>query len=429
MGKHTEKLELIDVDQLIPYANNARTHSDEQIKKIQASLREFGFINPVLIDKDCGIIAGHGRVEAAKREGLAQVPCVWVDHLTEAQKKAYILADNRLAEDAGWDEETLKIELEGLRELSFDVSLTGFLESDTDVGDAVKPSAEEDDFTAEIPEEPNTKKGDCFMLGEHRLLCGDSTLGEDWERLMGGHEAVLVLTDPPYNMGYEGAGGTSAAKRKANKIANDKLSDEAFDDFLLKSYANIYSHLADGGSFYVFYKEDGTGVFIKNLANAGLTFKQELIWVKSQLVLGGAKYQNIYEPFLFGCKGSGVKRWYADRKEKSVIESTEYMLGEELVEAIRELQSALECDVVREKKNSVNDLHPTMKPLRLLGRLIGNSSLPGDVVVDCFGGSGSTMMACEQLGRKCYMIEYEPKYCDVIIDRWETLTGEKAVKL
>ena len=180
MGRQTEKLEIVDISKLIPYVNNARTHSDEQIKKIQASLREFGFVNPVLIDKDYGIIAGHGRVEAAKREGLTQVPCVWVDHLTEAQKKAYILADNRLAEDAGWDEEALKIELEGLRELNFDVSLTGFLESDTDVGDAVRPSVEEDDFTVELPEEPNTKKGDCFMLGEHRLLCGDSTLGEDW---------------------------------------------------------------------------------------------------------------------------------------------------------------------------------------------------------------------------------------------------------
>ena len=191
---------------------------------------------------------------------------------------------------------------------------------------------------------------------------------------MSGEKAVLVVTDPPYNMGYEGAGGTPKAKRKANRIKNDNLSDEDFSDFLLRSYKNIYDHLVDGGSFYIFYKENGTGVFIKNLAAAGLVFKQELIWVKSQLVLGGAKYQNIYEPFLFGCKGDTVKRWYANRRERSVIESTQYMSEAELIEAIRELQSALECDVVREKKNTVNDLHPTMKPLRLLGRLIGNSS-------------------------------------------------------
>lgn len=426
MSKYTKRLELVAIDKLIPYANNARTHSDDQIKKIQASLREFGFVNPVLIDKDCGIIAGHGRVEAAKREGIVEVPCVWVEHLTEAQKKAYILADNRLAEMAGWDEEMLRIELEELRDLDFDVALTGFIESDSDVGTATRPTVEEDDFIGEIPDEPKTNRGDIFALGKHRLLCGDSTLLVDWERLMSGGEAVLVLTDPPYNMGYEGAGGTPKAKRKANKIVNDNLSDEDFSDFLLRSYENICAHLVEGGSFYIFYKENGTGVFIKNLAAAGLLFKQELIWVKNQLVLGGAKYQNIYEPFLFGCKGDSVKRWYANRRERSVIESTQYMSEAELIEAIRELQGALECDIVREKKNAVNDLHPTMKPLRLLGRLIGNSSLPGDIVVDCFGGSGSTMMACEQLKRRCYMIEYEPKYCDVIIDRWETLTGEKA---
>ena len=429
MSKHTERLEIVAIDKLIPYANNARTHSDEQIEKIQASLREFGFVNPVLIDNDFGIIAGHGRVEAARREGITELPCVWVEHLTDAQKKAYILADNRLAEMAGWDEEMLRIELDELRGMDFDVALTGFLESDSDVGTATRPTAEEDDFIGEIPDDPKTNRGDIFALGKHRLLCGDSTLLVDWERLMSGEEAVLVLTDPPYNMGYEGAGGTPKAKRKANKIKNDSLSDENFSDFLLRSYENICAHLVDGGSFYIFYKENGTGVFIKNLAAAGLVFKQELIWVKSQLVLGGAKYQNIYEPFLFGSKGDSVNRWYADRRERSVIESTQYMSEAELIEAIRELQGALECDIVREKKNAVNDLHPTMKPLRLLGRLIGNSSLPGDIVVDCFGGSGSTMMACEQLKRRCYMIEYEPKYCDVIIDRWETLTGEKAVLL
>jgi len=429
--KMTNELKIVDIDKLIPYARNARTHSEEQIKQLRSSIREFGFVNPVLIDKDFNIIAGHGRILAAKAEGVTEVPCVPVEHLTEAQKRAYILADNRLAEQAGWDEEMLKIELEELRALDFDIGLTGFFESDIDVGDAVRPTVQEDNYEADIPKEPKAKRGNLYALGEHRLLCGDSTDSNDWHILLdrGDLQAALVLTDPPYNMGYEGAGRTPKEKRKNNKIENDNLSNEEFGDFLLKSYKNIHANLLEGGSFYIFYKELGTGVFITKLAEAGLTFKQELIWAKSQLVLGGAKYQNIYEPCLFGCKGDSVKRWYANRRERSVIESIDYMSEAELIDTIRDLRSALECDVIREKKNAVNDLHPTMKPLRLLGRFIGNSSLPGDIVVDCFGGSGSTLITCEQLKRRCYMIEYEPKYIDVIINRWETFTGRKAVLL
>lgn len=310
--KMTEDLQLIDINKLIPYVRNARTHSAEQIKQIQASIREFGFVNPVLIDNDFNIIAGHGRIMAAKAEGMNEVPCVFVGHLTEAQKRAYILADNRLAEMAGWDKDLLKIELDELRALDFDLCLAGFSEADIDLSDAIRPTVKEDDYRADIPDEPKSKRGDLYQLGGHRLLCGNSTNEGDWGALMNGAQAVLVLTDPPYNMRYEGAGRTPKHRRLQNKIENDNLSDNEFADFLLKSYKNIQANLKDGGSFYIFYKELGSGVFITSLAEAGLTFKQELVWVKNQLVLGGAKYQNIYEPFLFGCKGDqGMMFGYA----------------------------------------------------------------------------------------------------------------------
>lgn len=423
----TDELKLIDLDKLVPYARNARTHSAEQIKQLQASLREFGFVNPIIIDEKYNIIAGHGRAAAARAEGIKQVPCVFANHLTEAQKKAYILADNRLAELAGWDEDILKIELEELRSLDFNVDLTGFFETDLDVGEAVRPTVEEDDYEVILPKQPKSKRGVVYELGGHRLLCGDSTLSADWDLLMGGEQAALVVTDPPYNMGYQGAGGTPKELRELNRIKNDNLPEDEFHEFLLAAYKNMHKHLIDGGSFYVFYKERGTGVFITTLAEANLDFKQELIWVKSQLVLGGAKYQNIYEPFLFGCKGN-IGKWFATRRERSVIESTDYMSEAELVDAVRELMEMFDTDIIRERKNLINDLHPTMKPVRLLGRLVSNSSAPNDIVVDCFGGSGSTLIACEQLKRRCFMIEYDAQYCDVIIDRWETLTGEKVVQ-
>lgn len=238
--------------------------------------------------------------------------------------------------------------------------------------------------------------------------------------------ADLVITDPPYNMAYEGAGNTPESQRRKNKILNDKLPDDEFEKFLTASYSSMNYAMRDGASCYVFYKELGKGVFITAMESGGLTFKQELIWVKSQLVLGGSKYQSIYEPCLFGCKGNSVKFWYAGRKERSVIESTDLMNEFELRIAIKELFESIETDIIREKKQLKNDLHPTMKPVKLLAKFIKNSSKKGDTVFDLFGGSGSTLIACEQLNRQCRIMELDPKYCDVIIKRWETLTGEKA---
>ena len=239
----------------------------------------------------------------------------------------------------------------------------------------------------------------------------------------------MVLTDPPYNMGYMGAGSKDKKNYKHGKILNDKMSDDDFEQFLTGIYSNMFFAMKDGASFYVFYKELGKGVFITALEQGGLTFKQELVWVKNQLVLGGSKYQSMYEPCLFGCKGKKIENWYADRRERSVIESIDLMNEFELRNTIIELLETLETDVVREKKTLKNDLHPTMKPLKLLARFINNSSQKDDIVLDLFGGSGSTLIACEQLGRKCYTMELDPKYCDVIIKRWEQFTGEKAIKI
>ncbi len=382
MGRHTEKLEIIDISKLIPYVNNARTHSDEQIKKIQASLREFGFVNPVLIDKDYGIIAGHGRVEAAKREGLTQVPCVWVNHLTEAQKKAYILADNRLAEDAGWDMELLSIELEELQELEFDIGLTGFKSDElSDIFGEEELEAVEDDYEVELPEEPKTKLGDIYQLGRHRLMCGDSTDKATVETLMDGNKADMVFTDPPYNIGYQGV----SDKRT---IQNDKMTDEDFVDFLEKA-------LMPCETMYVCCSWQYSHLFRQALENIGQKIKAMIVWDKVNPAQHLDKYFKQHE-IIWYCGAFGGEK-------------------------------TLRGDVWQCKRQK-NTVHPTMKPLELIGMALQDQPKK-KIVYDGFGGSGSTLIACEQLDRTCYMMELDPRYCDVIIDRWETLTGEKAVKL
>ena len=420
-----KKIESVSIDKLIPYVNNAKIHNEQQLLKIASSIREFGFLSPVLIDKDFNIIAGHGRVMAAKKVNIKEVPCVFIEGLTDAQRKAYILADNKLGELAEWDMSLVASELDQLTEMNFDIDLTGFdLEPEPTVGDVV-----EDNYEVELPEEPKAKKGDIYQLGEHRLMCGDSTSVTDLDMLLDGKLVKCVCTDPPYNMGYEGAGKTPDAKRKKNRILNDKMSNEDFRVFLTDVYKTMYTGMEDGASCYVFYKELGEGVFMQAMEEGGLTYKQELIWVKNQIVLGGSKYQSMYEPCLFGCKGKSVKFWYGKRKQRSVIEHIDYMTEEELRETIRSLTEEEPSDVIREKKVLVNDLHPTMKPIRLLSKLLVNSTKEGDAVLDLFGGSGSTLMACQQLNRPCFIMELDAKYVDVIIDRWEKFTGQKAVLL
>lgn len=345
------------------------------------------------------------------------MPCIVADDLTPEQIKAFRLADNKVGEIATWNFEMLDLELETL---DFDMSDFGF-------DNAKIVEVIEDNFEVNVPENPVARRGDIYQLGVHRLMCGDSTNISDVETLLDGNNPDMVITDPPYNMKYEGAGNST--DRQSKRILNDNMPDEEFERFMTDVYKNLFAVMKDGASFYVFYKELGKGVFLTALQQSGLTFKQELIWVKNQLVLGGSKYQNMYEPCLFGCKGKSVKFWYAGRKERSVIESVDLMNEIELKAAIKELLDDEMTDIVRVDKPLKNDLHPTMKPIKLLSKFIRNSSKEKDIVLDLFGGSGSTLIACQQLNRNCCIMEYDPKYIDVIIERWEQLTGERAVLL
>lgn len=387
--KTTTEMQLVPITKLVPYVNNARTHSPEQINKLRSSLREFGFINPVIIDRDFGVIAGHGRILAAKEEGIAEVPCVFADHLTEAQKKAYILADNRMAMDAGWDEELLRVEIEALQAEAFDLSLTGFDEKE--LSDLFKDDADvqEDDFDvdAELEKPTFSKSGDVWTLGRHRLVCGDSTKAETFAVLMNGRKANLVVTDPPYNVNYESTAG---------KIKNDNLADEKFYQFLFDAFSNIEKVMADDASIYVFHADTEGLNFRKAFADAGFYLSGCCIWKKPSLVLGRSPYQWQHEPCLYGWKKSGKHQWYADRKQTTIWEF---------------------------EKTKKNTDHPTMKPIPLLGYPIQNSSMSNTLVLDPFGGSGSTLIACEQTDRDCYTIELDEKYCDVIVKRYIEQVG------
>lgn len=387
--KTTTEMQLISTEKLIPYVNNARTHSAEQINKLRSSLREFGFINPVIIDRDFNVIAGHGRIEAAKAEGIPEVPCVFADYLTEAQKKAYILADNRMALDAGWDEELLRAEIEALQAESFDVGLTGFDESE--IADLFETDSEvkDDDFDvdAELEKPPVTKSGDLWLLGNHRLVCGDSTSEETYTLLMDGKKANLVVTDPPYNVNYEGSAG---------KIKNDNMENGKFYQFLLDAFTCMEKVMENDASIYVFHADTEGLNFRKAFADAGFYLSGTCIWKKQSLVLGRSPYQWQHEPVLFGWKKKGRHQWYTGRKESTIWEFD------------------------KPKKNGD---HPTMKPVPLVAYPIKNSSMSNCIVLDPFGGSGSTLIACEQTDRVCHTIELDEKFCDVIVKRFIEQAG------
>lgn len=309
----TEKMQAVPIKNLVPYANNARTHSEAQIKQLQASIREFGFINPVLIDSSYGIIAGHGRVLAAQTEGLETVPCVFVEHLTEAQKKAYIIADNKLALNAGWDIDLLKVEIEGLQDFDFDISLLGFDDAELSkmMGDIEGVQDDDFDVEAELIKPAITKPGDVWQLGSHRLVCGDSTKTDTFHLLMDGKKANLVVTDPPYNVNYEGAAG---------KIKNDNMAGEAFYTFLHSAFKNTEAVMAQDASIYVFHADTEGLNFRKAFADAGFYLSGTCIWKKQSLVLGRSPYQWKHEPILFGWKKSGKHAWYSDRKQSTIWE-------------------------------------------------------------------------------------------------------------
>lgn len=387
--KTTTEMRLVPIDKLIPYVNNARTHSPEQINKLRSSLREFGFINPVIIDRDFNVIAGHGRIAAAKAEGISEVPCVFADHLTDAQKKAYILADNRMALDADWDEELLKIEIENLQADNFDIGLTGFEEKELANLFETDSDAKEDDFNVdeELQKPCITQAGDIWLLGNHRLICGDSTKEETYTALMDGKKANLTITDPPYNVNYKGSAG---------KIKNDNMENEKFYQFLLDAFTNMEKVMADDASIYVFHADTEGLNFRKAFADAGFYLSGTCIWKKQSLVLGRSPYQWQHEPVLFGWKKKGKHQWYTGRKESTIWEFD------------------------KPKKNGE---HPTMKPIPLIAYPIKNSSMSNCIVLDPFGGSGSTLIACEQTNRICYTIELDEKFCDVIVKRFIEQVG------
>ena len=395
MAKTTTEMQLVPLSKLVPYINNARTHSPEQVTKLRSSLREFGFVNPVIIDRDYGIIAGHGRVMAAKEEGIEEVPCVFVDYLTEAQKKAYIIADNRFAQDAGWDEELLRIEIEALQGMDFDVGLTGFNDDEiADLFDANgKSEAEDDDFdlSAALEKASFVQRGDIWTVGRHRLMCGDATSTEDVAALMDGKKANLIVTDPPYNVDFKSSNGLS--------IKNDKLENDKFYKFLLAAFHNMAANLEKGGAAYVFHADTEGLNFRRAFIDAGFHLAGCCIWVKNSLVLGHSDYQWQHEPVLYGFLQNGKHYWSKN--------------------AGRSQTTIWNFDKPKKNKN-----HPTSKPLDLLAYPIGNSSRENSIVIDTFGGSGSTMMACEQTNRICYTMELDEKYASVILRRFVENGGD-----
>uniref|UniRef100_UPI00405629A4 site-specific DNA-methyltransferase n=1 Tax=Acetatifactor sp. TaxID=1872090 RepID=UPI00405629A4 len=391
--KTTTEMKLVPIEKLIPYVNNARTHNVEQINKLRSSLREFGFINPVIVDADYNIIAGHGRVMAAKEENIKEVPCVLADYLTPAQKKAYIIADNRMAMDAGWDEELLRVEIEALQAEAFDIGLTGF--EDQEIADLFasddESEVEDDDFDLNeaLEKAAFVEKGDIWQVGRHRLMCGDATNETDVIALMGGKKANLIVSDPPYGVSFTSSDGLS--------IQNDSIKGEEFYNFLLKAFQNMAAHLEKGGAAYIFHADTEGLNFRRAFVDAGFHLAGCCIWVKNSLVLGRSDYQWQHEPVLYGFMKNGKHSWYSDRSQTTIWN----------------------FDKPKRNKN-----HPTSKPLDLLAYPIGNSSQENGIVIDTFGGSGSTLMACEQTNRICHMMELDEKYASVILRRYVEDTND-----
>lgn len=422
------------LEDIKPYKKNPR-FNDEAVEKVAESIKNFGFRNPIIVDKNNEIIAGHTRVKAAELLGLETVPIIKASDLTPEQVKAYRIADNKTAEFSEWDLDLLSDEMEELRLLGLELEKTGFsteeieqILSHQDEGTEVI----DDDFIVEVPEEPKSQRGDIWELGEHRLMCGDSLDTRDIEILTQGEVMDLIITDPPYNVAYEG--------QKGMTIQNDDMAEAEFEEFISTAYKRMRDCLKPGGPIYVFHADSSGEIFRNEMKNSGLELKQVLIWVKDQFVMGRQDYHWRHEPILYGWKGGAAHKWYGDRNKDTVIESNERrkmtqtslnkLNKAELVQLIRQLQediAAIEeqahTTIIRENRPISSDLHPTTKPLPLIGRLMKNSSLKGDKVLDLFGGSGSTMMAGEQLQRKTYLMEIDEGYTDVIVKRYVRLTG------
>jgi len=392
----SDKVERTSIKSITPYARNSRTHSDEQVAQIAASIKEWGFTTPILIDTDGEIIAGHGRLLAAQRLGLEEVPTMTAKGWSEAQKRAYVIADNKLALNAGWNDEMLKIELDGLKELDFDLDLVGF--SDDELAKLLQEPEKEgltdEDDVPEAPEKPITVEGDVWVLGNHRLMCGDSTSIEALEKLCEGQLVDMWLTDPPYNVAYEGK------TKDALTIENDAMGNDDFRQFLSDSYSAADAVMKSGAVFYIWHA-DSEGYNFRGAAfDIGWQVRQCLIWKKQTMVMGRQDYHWKHEPCLYGWKEGSAHLWATDRKQTTILEFD---------------------------RPSRNKEHPTMKPVELFAYQMQNNTKGDDLILDSFAGSGTTAIACEKFNRRARLMELDPKYCDVIIKRWQDFTGKEAV--
>jgi len=387
----------IEVSKLIPYANNSRTHDDAQVAQLAASIKEFGFRNPILVD-GVGIIAGHGRLMAARKLGLDKVPTLDCSDMTETQKKAYIIADNKLALNSGWDTNLLSLELQELDSNGFNLELLGFDSKELDelLAPEVIEGLTDEDAVPDVPDEPKTKLGDIYILGNHRLMCGDSTSLDQIEKLLDGEMADMAFTDPPYNVDY---GNSNNPRHKSRQIMNDKMNDDDWDTFVNDYITALLTYCH--GNIYIAMSDKELGHMQLTFEKLGGKWASFIVWVKDRLVLSGKDYHSRHETILYGWK-DGV----SDRQR---------------------VEDRTETDVWEIKRPSNSELHPTMKPVELVERALTNSSKSKNIVLDLFGGSGTTMIACEKINRFARLMELDPKYCDVIVKRWEDFTGKQAV--
>lgn len=385
----------VDIDSLKPWENNPRTHSAAQIEQIRRSIREFGFTNPVLVDETGRLVAGHGRVLAAKAEGLAELPAIELNGLSEAQKRALVIADNQIATNAGWDENLLRLELDTLKDDEFDLSIVGFTDEELErlLADPLEEGLTDPDDTPEPPVDPVTVLGDVWLLGKHRVMCGDSTAITDMERLVNGRPCDMWLTDPPYNVAYVGK------TKDALKIENDSMSDDQFRSFLRDAFVTADTSMKAGAVFYIWHADSEGYNFRGACRDAGWKVRQCLVWKKQTLVMGRQDYHWKHEPCLYGWKDGAGHLWATDRKQTTVLEFD---------------------------RPSRSTDHPTMKPVALFEYQMLNNTKGGDIILDSFGGSGTTCIAAEKNGRESRLMELDPKYCDVIVQRWQDFTGKQA---
>lgn len=373
-----------NIEEIKMYENNPR-NNDGAVEYVANSIKEFGFKVPIVLDKNNVIVAGHTRYKAAKLLNITEIPCIIADDLSDEQVKAFRLIDNKAAELASWDIDLLNLELENIKDIDmelFDFQISNILDNVVD-----------DEYEVELPEDPKTKTGNIYKLGNHYLMCGDSTNTDDVKKLMNNQLADLIVTDPPYNVNYEGKTGDNL------KIMNDNMENNQFYSFLESAFINLYESIKDGGSIYVFHADTEGLNFRKAMVSSGFKLAECLVWVKNAFVMGRQDYHWKHEPVLYGWKPGASHYFINDRSQSTVLEFDKPIRNEE---------------------------HPTMKPIDLIAYLINNSSKKDEIVLDLFGGSGTTMIACEQTNRKAFIMELDPRYCDVIVDRWEKFTNQKA---